>query len=81
MSLHREGRETRTDRDRADVVEVHSRDALEDGVCSGEGGPFVVTCKQQRELVAAKAERLAALGAVPPPAKARGRPTGARTGR
>jgi len=43
------------------VVEVHRRDPLHDRVRSSERHPLVVIYEQERELVAAEPEGLAAL--------------------
>ena len=61
MTLDREGREAGADRDGADVVELDRRDPRQDRVRRGERHPLVVIHEQQRELVAAEPECLAAL--------------------
>ena len=61
VALHREGREPRADRHGADVIEVDGRDPLDDRVRSCERHTLVVIDEQERELVAAEPEGLAAL--------------------
>ena len=61
VALNGERRDAGTDRDGADVLEVHGRDPLDDRGRGRERCLFVVVDEQQRELVAAETERLAAL--------------------
>jgi len=61
VALHGEGREPRTDRHGADVVEVDRRDPLHDRIRGCQCHPLVVFGEEQRELVAAESEGLAAL--------------------
>ena len=61
VPLQRERRQARAHGDGADVIEVDARDSLDDGVGGGECHALVVTAEQQRELVTAEPEGLAAL--------------------
>ncbi len=61
VALHRKGREPCTHRHGADMVEVDRRDPLHDRVCGCQCHPLVVIGEEQRELVAAEPEGLAAL--------------------
>src|SRR5262249_42403263 len=65
VPLQWERREPGARGDVADVVEVEGRDPLDDRVRSDERRPPVVVLEQQCELVAAEAERLAALAQPP----------------
>ena len=60
-SMVGEGGDAGADRDRAHLVEVERRDPADDRVRGRERGGFVVLREQDRELVAAEPERLAAL--------------------
>ena len=59
--VRREGGDPRADRDRADVLELHPRDAVDDRVAGCESGLLAVAGQEDGELVAAETERLTAL--------------------
>src|SRR5207244_9036196 len=61
VALHREGGEPSTHGHGADVVEVDRGYALHDRIRGCKRHPLVVIGEEQRELVAAEAEGLAAL--------------------